>query len=240
MIPIRDCLPRKYPPFISWLLIFINIIVFIFELSLPEELLEKFFYIFGVVPAKYMLADSLELNPISYLPFFTSMFLHGGWLHLISNMWTIVIFADNVEDKMGHINFLIFYILSGLAAGIIHCIFNPTSTIPTIGASGAISGILGAYMFLFPHSRVITLIPIFFIPYFIALPAFTYIFIWFFSQIFSGIGSLIAQNHIGGVAWWAHIGGFIFGVITHRIFIKRKRLYYEDDDFEYYCAWNKW
>lgn len=239
MIPIRDCLPRRYTPYMTWLIIALNSLVFIFELMLTEESLNALIHTFGIIPARYMLVDSLPLDPLYYLPFFTSMFLHGGWFHLISNMWIMWIFADNVEDKMGSMRFLVFYILCGFGAGWIHCIVNPTSTIPTVGASGAISGVLGAYMLMFPHARVITLVPILFFPFFFALPAIFYIFMWFLIQLFSGFGSLLAPEEVGGVAWWAHVGGFIFGVLLHRVFVIRKRMRIYDDHFEYYCAWGR-
>ena len=240
MIPLRDCLPRRYTPYMTWLIITLNSIVFLLELMFSREDLDYLFHIFGVVPAKYMLVSSLPLDPFYYLPFLTSMFLHAGWFHLISNMWVMFIFADNVEDKMGSFRFLIFYLLCGFGASWIHCLINPSSMIPTVGASGAISGVLGAYMILFPHARVITLFPILFFPFFFALPAFFYILMWFFIQLFSGLGSLLTPANVGGVAWWAHVGGFIFGIILHRIFVIKKRLHIYDDHFNYYCAWGRW
>lgn len=239
MIPIRDCLPRRYTPYITWFIIALNCIVFLFELMCTKENLEYLFHKFGVIPANYMLVETLPLDPIYYLPFLTSMFLHGGLFHLISNMWIMWIFADNVEDKMGSFRFLIFYLICGFGASWIHCLINPTSTIPAVGASGAISGVLGAYMIMFPHARVITLLPILFFPFFFALPAVFYILMWFFIQLFSGIGFLLTPAHVGGVAWLAHIGGFVFGVVLHRIFIIKKRLRIYDDHFDYYCAWGK-
>ncbi|MCS7203808.1 MAG: rhomboid family intramembrane serine protease [Thermodesulfovibrio sp.] len=240
MIPLRDCLPRRYTPYITWLIIGLNTLVFIFELMLSEKKLQYLIYIFGIIPARYMLVDTLPVDPFYYIPFLTSMFLHGGWFHLISNMWIMWIFADNVEDKMGSFRFLIFYILCGIGAGWIHCLVNPTSTIPTVGASGAISGVLGAYMLMFPRAKVITLVPILFFPFFFALPAIFYILLWFLIQLLSGFGSLLAPQNIGGVAWWAHIGGFLFGVILHRVFVIKRRLRIYTDQFDYYCAWSKW
>jgi membrane associated rhomboid family serine protease len=223
----------------TWLIIALNCFIFLFEIMLSEKELDYIFHLFGIIPAKYMLLEDIPLNPIYYLPFLTSMFLHGGWFHLISNMWIMWIFADNIEDKMGSYRFLAFYLLCGVGAGWIHCIINPTSTLPTIGASGAISGILGAYMVMFPKAKVITLFPILFFPFFFALPAVFYILMWFVIQLFSGVGSLLTQKDVGGVAWWAHIGGFFFGVIFHRFFVIKKRLRIYKDQFDYYCAWGK-
>ncbi|HHW20651.1 rhomboid family intramembrane serine protease [Thermodesulfovibrio thiophilus] len=239
MIPIRDCLPRRYTPYMTWIIIALNCIIFFFELMFSREDLNYIFHIFGIVPAKYMLIETLPLHPLYYLPFLTSMFLHGGWFHLISNMWIMWIFADNVEDKMGSFRFLIFYLLCGFGASWIHCLINPTSMMPTVGASGAISGVLGAYMVMFPHARVITLVPVFIFPLFFAFPAIFYILLWFFIQLFSGLGSLLTPADVGGVAWWAHVGGFLFGILLHRIFVIKKRLHIYDDHFDYYCAWRK-
>ncbi len=239
MIPIRDCLPRRYTPYMTWIIISINCLIFIFELMFSKEDLDLIFHLFGIIPAKYMMVEKLPLDPFFYLPFLTSMFLHGGWFHLISNMWIMWIFADNVEDKMGSFRFLIFYLLCGLGAGWIHCLVYPLSTIPTVGASGAISGVLGAYMVMFPQARVITLFPILFFPFFFALPAIVYILMWFFIQLFSGLGSLLSPADVGGVAWWAHIGGFVVGILIHRLFVIKRRLKIYDDNFDYYCAWGR-
>jgi membrane associated rhomboid family serine protease len=150
------------------------------------------------------------------------MFLHGGWLHIIGNMWTLYIFGDNVEDRMGTIRFLAFYFICGLAAGLVHFFTNPNSTLPTVGASGAIAGVLGAYFLLFPTARVITLIPLFFLPLFVEIPAITYLGFWILSQIFSGAISLGLPEDVGGVAFWAHVGGFITGALLHWLFVKRR------------------
>jgi len=221
MIPIKDIIPRRQTPFITYLLIAVNTFIFFIEVSLPPDVLNSVFYIFGLVPARYThpaWAYFVGLHIDNYWPFLTNIFLHGSWFHLISNMWALWIFGDNVEDRMGHIKYLIFYILCGVFASLTHFIFNANSTIPAIGASGAISGVMGAYMIMFPTSRIITLIPIFFIPYFIEIPAIIYIGFWFISQFISGTFSIFVGQNAGGIAWWAHIGGFIFGVIMHRFF----------------------
>jgi membrane associated rhomboid family serine protease len=144
------------------------------------------------------------------------MFLHAGWFHFLSNMWILFIFGDNVEDRMGSFTFLFFYLLSGFAAGILQTMVNPSSTVPTLGASGAIAGVLGAYVVLFPAARVVTLILILFFPLIVRIPAVFFLGIWFISQLFSGVSSI--ATGMGGVAWWAHIGGFLFGLFLGRFF----------------------
>lgn len=193
MLPIQDTIPRRNPPVATYVLILINSLVFMFELTLSPAMLERLFYLFGMVPARYTHpAWALLVGfPVDdYWPFLTSMFLHGGWLHIISNMWTLWIFGDNVEDRMGPVRFVIFYILCGLAAGVVHWFVNADSTIPAVGASGAIAGVLGAYFVLFPHAHVIVMFPVLFFPVFFALPAVTYLGFWALSQVFSGTLSL--------------------------------------------------
>jgi membrane associated rhomboid family serine protease len=154
-----------------------------------------------------------------YWPFVTCMFLHGGWAHIIGNMWSLWIFGDNVEDRMGSIRFLFFYLLTGLAAGLTHYLTNADSVVPTVGASGAIAGVLGAYFVLFPRSQIIVLVPIFFFPFFFQLPAVTYLLFWFLSQILGGAIAGLSASQVGGIAFWAHAGGFVAGVLLHRLFI---------------------
>jgi membrane associated rhomboid family serine protease len=153
---------------------------------------------------------------------FASMFLHGGWMHLFGNMWFLYLFGDNVEDAMGHFRFLLFYLLSGLAATFAHVAVNPLSPIPIVGASGAISGVVGAYFVMFPTARVLTLVPVFFFVDIVVLPALVFIGLWFLFQFWSGVLSLAVQ-HMGGVAWWAHIGGFIAGIVLAPIMRERRR-----------------
>jgi membrane associated rhomboid family serine protease len=161
------------------------------------------------------------------------MFLHGGWMHMIGNMWTLWIFGDNVEDRMGPIRFLFFYLSCGLAAGLVHWFTNPHSTIPTVGASGAIAGVMGAYLFLFPHSRVVVLLPILLFPFFFELPAVTYLGFWVLTQVFSGTLSLASPTDVGGVAWWAHVGGFGVGILLQFLFVKRAGTYRRPSRDEY-------
>ena len=225
MFPIGDTIPSRNPPITTWLLILANCTVFLFELMMSEPELVRFFHLFGIIPVRFANPDSAVWSsfPIEhYWPFFTSMFLHGGWLHIIGNMWTLWIFGDNVEDRMGPIRFLAFYLLCGLAAGIVHLLTNPLSTIPTVGASGAIAGVLGAYFYLFPSSRVIVIFPTLVLPLFLYLPAVVYLGIWAFTQFFAGALSLASEQDVGGVAWWAHVGGFVAGVFSHFAFVRRR------------------
>jgi membrane associated rhomboid family serine protease len=245
MIPIRDTIPSRNVPITMYLLILANVLIFLLQLQLPDESLQRFFYYFGIVPARYThpaWAEYIGLPVDNYWPFVTSMFLHGGWFHLIGNMWTLWIFGDNVEDRMGPVRFLFFYLCCGIAAGIVHFLTNPNSTIPTIGASGAIAGVMGAYFLLFPHSRVITLIPIFFYPVFVALPAVVYLGIWFLTQFLSGVGSFVPGQQVGGIAWWAHIGGFVAGMVLCPLFVERKRpcRHCYPDQYGSELGWMRW
>jgi membrane associated rhomboid family serine protease len=226
MLPIRDNVPRRNPPIATWTLILVNGVVFLFELTMPPDVLERFVHLFGIVPARYTHPDwaSWVGFPIdNYWPFFTSMFLHAGWLHIIGNMWALWIFGDNVEDRMGPIRFAVFYVLCGLVAAVVHWFTNADSTLPTVGASGAIAGVMGAYFFLFPRARVVVLLPVFFLPLFFELPAVTYLGFWVLTQVFSGTLSLGSAGEVGGVAWWAHIGGFVSGIVLQFFFVRGGR-----------------
>jgi membrane associated rhomboid family serine protease len=231
MFPIQDDAPRRGVPLATYLLIALNVAVFLVEISLPKPILEEVISLFGVVPARF--TDPTWPNPwgsFKYLTLFTCMFFHGGWIHLIGNMWTLWIFGDNVEDRMGSLRFVVFYFLCGLAASLVHIYMHPHSTVPTIGASGAISGVLGAYYALFPLARIVVLIPIFIFPFFFELPAVLYLAWWFFIQLFSGTLSVVHDEIVGGVAWWAHVGGFVTGLLIHRIFcLGRRRSVWQDE-----------
>lgn len=224
MIPIRDKTPSRTFPFVNVGLIIINVIVFLYEISLGQGM-DTFVGAFGITPAKTVsLINNQPFNlPALALPFFTSMFIHGGWLHIIGNMWYLWIFGDNVEDRMGHGRYLIFYLLCGIGAGCTHVFFNQTSNLPTVGASGAIAGVMGAYMMLYPMGKVLTLVPIFFFITFIDVPAIFFLGFWIILQFIQGtISSSVAQD-AGGVAWWAHLGGFVLGAIL--IFVFKKYRY---------------
>ena len=225
MIPIKDTVPSRTYPIVTTSLIAVNSVLFLYEISLGPQLSE-FISNYSVIPAKYFhLAVVDKWNFVDrFLPLFTSMFLHGGWLHLIGNMVYLWVFGDNVEDMMGHTKYLIFYLLCGLGSGYAHLYTNVNSTMPTIGASGAIAGVMGAYFVLFPRSKIWTLIPIFFFIQIIQIPAFVLLGFWFLMQFFMGFFSLgLSPALNGGVAWWAHIGGFACGALLVFVFKKRKR-----------------
>jgi membrane associated rhomboid family serine protease len=225
MLPIRDTTPSRNPPIATSLLILVNGLVFLFELTLAPPELEGFLQLFGIVPARYTHPDwAVWMGyPIDdYWPFLTSIFLHGSWLHILANMWTLWIFGDNVEDRMGPGRFVVLYLLCGLAAGFVHSFTNPDSIVPAVGASGAIAGVLGAYFFLFPFSRVIVLVPILFVPLFFELPAVTYLGFWALTQVLSGTVALANTADGGGVAWWAHVGGFVAGMALQFAFVPRR------------------
>ncbi len=216
MLPLYDTIPSRRWPVVNWLLIFLNVAVFLFESSLRAATLNRFIFAWGLVPAR------LFLDPFQAWPtIFSSMFLHGGWFHLLSNMWILFIFGDNVEDRLGHLRYLLFYLLSGVAAALLQAFLIPFSRVPMVGASGAIAGVLGAYMLLFPHSRIVSLIPFFFFITTAEIPAVVYLGFWFLSQLYSGLFSL-AGAQASGIAWWAHIGGFLFGLLTAGIFAPRR------------------
>ena len=211
MLPIRDTVPNRTFPATTWILIILCGVVFLFETALPQERLEKITYYFGIVPVKFTKHNHHGLPLIDYLSFLTTMFLHGGWLHILGNMWFLKIFGSKVEDRMGHRRFLVFYLIVGILASMFYIHFSPRSSMPVIGASGAIAGVMGAYYVLFPRARILTFIPIFIIPWFIELPAFFFLGWWFLLQLFAGTVAQVLPSSGGGVAWWGHIGGFIAG-----------------------------
>jgi hypothetical protein len=216
MIPIRDAIRSKNFPAVNVLIIGLNIVAFLWEL-LQGPNLKEVFHLYGMVPLRYSNPE-LAAHFTSfqqYLPFLTSMFLHGGFLHIIMNMWFLYIFGDNIEDRLGHIRYLVFYLFCGVAAGLVHLFSNWNSNIPTIGASGAISGVMGAYLLLYPRSKILTLIPIFFFFQFVEIPAFIFLVFWLFLQLFS---ASFTPTNVGGVAFWAHIGGFVAGLIFIKLF----------------------
>jgi hypothetical protein len=226
MIPIRDRNPSGTFPYITIGIIVVNVLIFLYELSLDSGL-GVFVMKFGIVPLKVSNYSQVpDLTFIStFFPFISSMFLHGGFIHLIGNMWFLWIFGDNIEDKLGHFKYLGFYILCGIIASSVHVFFNSQSNVPCIGASGAIAAVLGAYMVTFPRARVVTIVPLFIFIQIIELPAVVVLGFWFVIQFFNGAVSITASASGAGVAWWAHIGGFAAGVIilyTIRIFSVRK------------------
>jgi membrane associated rhomboid family serine protease len=230
MIPLKDTIQSRSTPWVTWAIILVNGIVFLFELSLSPEQLERLVALFGMTPAR------LQVDPMAYSTLLTCMFLHGGWMHFVGNMWMFYLFGDNVEDRMGPVQFLIFYLLCGLAAGLTHYATNAGSTVPTVGASGAIAGVLGAYFVLFPQARVITLVPILFIPLLFEIPAVIFLGIWFVGQLLNGTISLAGGPYVQNVAWWAHIGGFVAGLVLLPLFKKSQENYrrrYADEYWPY-------
>jgi membrane associated rhomboid family serine protease len=203
MFPLSDVIPSRTTPFVTVTLIALNALAFLFELTLSERELQVFALAFGVVPADF-----------TWMSVLTSMFLHGGWLNFLGNMLYLWIFGDNVEDRLGHFRYLLFYLFCGAAAALGQTAIEPSSTVPMIGASGAIAGVMGAYFVLFPHSRVLTGVFIFIFFDIIEIPAIFFLGIWFLMQFFSGVGSLGADAAQGGVAFWAHIAGFAIGALA--------------------------
>ena len=220
MIPIRDQIPTRNVPVINYLLIAANVIVFLFQwLAGPYE--EALVYEFALIP--YSLVSSLSIGDITDI--FTSMFMHAGLAHIGGNMLYLWIFGDNVEDSLGSGRYFLFYLVGGLVASITHIITNPASQIPTVGASGAIAAVLGAYLVLYPQSKVLTIIPLGFFIRMTLLPASVVLGLWFVLQFFSGVLSLGGPD-VGGVAFWAHIGGFVAGIVMAKLFAKRRRQEY--------------
>ncbi len=225
MIPIRDNAPSRHFPIVTVGLIGANLAVFLFELSLAPDTLRGFFNRFGLIPLRYSHPEWAEAYGFPgdlYLPFLSSMFLHGGWMHLIGNMWTLWIFGDNVEDRMGAVRYVLFYLGCGVAAALVQFVSDPYAQVPTVGASGAIAGVMGAYFVMFPRARILMLFPIFFYPLFFVIPAFLYLIYWFAIQVLSGAW-VVGSQQLGGVAWWAHAGGFLTGAVLHGPFLNRRR-----------------
>ncbi|PYT25508.1 MAG: rhomboid family intramembrane serine protease [Acidobacteria bacterium] len=213
MFPIRDTQPSYSRPVVTILIIVLNVLAFLYEFSLDDNSRNYFIANYGLIP------DRLHASAL-----LTSMFLHGGWMHIIGNMWFLWIFGDNVEDVMGHGKYLIFYLLCGVAAGMTQVMFNPYSRLPMVGASGAIAGVMGAYLIKFPQSRIVTVVFIFIFLTRIEVPAVLMLLYWFFIQLFSGFGSIgYSQANQGGTAFFAHIGGFIAGMILVKLLGTREK-----------------
>lgn len=240
MIPIRDDAPRFSTPYVTYFLLTLNALVFLFELSFRGADRDALMFTFGELPIKitalltgvhHVSIPGVGMVPVTpqtaLIPLLTSMFMHAGWLHLIFNMWALWIFGDNVEDYLGHFWYLAFYLVTGLAAAALHTALNPLSAVPSVGASGAIAGVMGAYLILFPSARVTTLVPFFFL-FFVRLPAWLVLGYWFVLQFLSGAATSIAYSSqmTGGVAFWAHVGGFVSGVALIKLFPRRPRRYH--------------
>ncbi|HTR97374.1 MAG TPA: rhomboid family intramembrane serine protease [Candidatus Acidoferrales bacterium] len=227
MLPLRDDNPVRSTPWVMRTVILANTLAFVYELSYGARL-RHLFDAGALVPVRvvHALGGGAPLAP-ALATILSSMFLHAGWLHLIGNMWYLWIFGDNVEDHFGHAGFALFYLAGGVASATLHIAFNAASSVPTVGASGAIAAVLGAYAVLFPGRRVVTLVPIFFFLQIMSLPALVVLGFWFVFQFFSGALSLGAGG--GGVAWWAHVGGFVFGIaVTALVRPRRSRAWVSD------------
>lgn len=246
MIPLKDDAPRVGTPYVTYVLIALNTLVFLFEYWIGLQnrgAFQAFVYQFGTVPVRlsivafnhgyvpWNLVSDLGTRYVpttaAILPLFTSMFLHASWLHLIFNMWALWIFGDNVEDYLGHGVYLVFYLLCGFGAGLLHIAFNINSSIPSVGASGAIAGVMGAYFLLFPRARVLTLVPFFWF-FFLWLPAWIVLGYWFVAQFLSGAATSIKARggNATGIAFWAHVGGFLVGMLLIKLFPAKARRYH--------------
>jgi len=212
MIPLRDVIPSRTTPWVTLAIIGLNVAVFVVELSLSPEDLPRFFFAHGLIPAHFTWVSAVS-----------SMFLHDGWLHIGGNMLSLWIFGDNVEDRLGHVRFLIFYLLVGLVAVLAQTASDTTSTLPLIGASGAIAGVMGAYFVTFPTSRVLVLVFLLFFVDVVEIPAILYLGFWFLLQLIEGVGRIGMSGATGGVAFWAHAGGFLSGIAGVWLFKKPER-----------------
>ncbi|TAH34602.1 MAG: rhomboid family intramembrane serine protease [Planctomycetota bacterium] len=217
MFPLHDDNPRHGTPLITLALIAVNLLVFVYELTLPPGALEDLFHSFGFIPARFsgevqLVTDGHVVGGVWLTPI-TSMFLHAGWMHVVGNMWMLWLFGDNVEDRFGHLRFLIFYLACGLGATALHHLTATASEIPTVGASGAISGVMGAYFLLFPRARITTLVFLFFLVDLVQIPAVVFLGLWILIQVVSGSMTLGSAGDVGGVAFWAHVGGFGAGIL---------------------------
>jgi len=224
MFPIKDDQPSYSTPYVNTFLIVLNILIFFYQWTLGPRAGDAFVRIYGEVPshlAAFLAGSPRYTLPEVILPFFTSMFLHGGWMHVLGNMWFLYIFGDNIEDYLGHFKYLVFYLLSGIIAMSVQVAVNPNSNIPTVGASGAIAGVLGAYFLLYPRARVLT----WFFVFVLYLPAWIVLGEWIAIQFLSGTATLSvnAGRDVGGVAFWAHVGGFVAGMVMIKIFPERKQ-----------------
>jgi membrane associated rhomboid family serine protease len=214
VIPVRDTIASSTVPVVTYALIAANVGAYLYEESLGGSF-EQFIHVHGLVPRRFVSEWWDDVTPL-----FSSMFLHGGWLHLLGNVLYLHIFGDNVEDRLGHVRFVIFYLAAGAAAGVAQVAIDPTSTVPIVGASGAIAGITGAYFLFYPRARVVTIVPIFLFIQVVEIPAFVFFLLWFGFQLMLGLGS-IGMTLGGGIAFWAHIGGFVAGMALGPVLVPR-------------------
>jgi len=240
MFPLQTTVPWRYPPIVTWLLIGANCFVFFIEIGLRPRQLDVFLQHWALVPARY--AVNGGSTPADYLPFFTNIFLHGGWLHLILNMWTLWLFGPPIEDRLGSRRYLGFYLACGILASVTHALFNPSSTAPALGASGAIAGVLGCYIRLFPFARVIVLVLVIIFPLFFTVPAMFFVGFWFLMQVLQGAVDFFTPSSGGGIAWWAHVGGFVAGLALTPVLRRppqRHRPYYADEGVHGFGPWGR-
>ncbi len=244
MFPIATTVALRHPPLVTWAIIGINVFIFFF-IEVPivrtggDAALHAFLLDWGLVPARYFVPGWAAMHGLDHdiLPFLTNTFLHGGFLHLAFNMWTLYIFGPAVEDRMGPLAYALFYLACAIGASIAHAVMNASSVLPALGASGAIAGVSGAYIRLFPRSRIVLMIPIFFFPFFFELQAPVFAAIWLITQLTSGISALFMPANAGGIAWWAHIGGFAFGWLIATRWLKRPRhRALQPDEGKYGCC----
>ena len=225
MIPIRDTAPCETRAYVTWTLMAICIALFITLELVPEKLHHYFVSLYGMVPARYTnpsWAVAMGYPQDYFLSFVTNLFLHGGWWHLIINMWFLWIFADNVEGRMGHGRFIVFYLLCGVAATAIQWAYTPQLVFPVIGASGAIAGVLGAYFFLYPYAKIVLWVPLFLLPIFIEIPAIAFIGVWVIWQMQKATTALMFNGGASNIALWAHLGGFVVGMLIFRFFLRKE------------------
>ncbi len=232
MIPIRDNILSNTKPYVSWGIMFICSVIFTLMKTLPDETQRHLTYLYGMVPIRYSnpsWSAAFGLPSDGHLSFLTNLFLHGGWVHLIINLWFMWIFAKSIEDRMGHLKFLVFYIWCGLFATFVQWYFEPDLTIPVVGASGAIAGILGAYFFMYPYARVVIWFPLLFLPIFFELPAIAFLGFWVIIQLQNATATLVFDGLAVTVAWWAHLGGFLAGALLYPLFINDVEESFESD-----------
>lgn len=237
MFPIKDTIRIPYPPLATYLIIFVNAIVFLYQESLGARAAYAFSVRYGLVPRRYFdsaWAQINGLNPNDYLPFISGTFMHGGWLHIVLNMWTLFIFGASLEGRIGRLGFLSFYLVCGFLASLAQAYLNRDSMIPALGASGAIAGVLGAYAATFPRAKITILILLVFIPFFFRIPALAYALIWFAFQFLQGVTNLTSSDAASGIAWWAHIGGFLAGLLSIPLWRLGPDRTYDEDEARFY------
>ncbi len=220
MIPIWDTIPCERTPYITWALIGVNFAIFLLLQFSPEQTAIYILHLYGMVPVRFShpeLAAFYGYPENNYLPFITCMFLHASWMHVLLNMWMLWIFGDNIEDVMGTLRFVVFFFICGLVATTVHLVFNPESVLPTVGASGALAGILGAYFFLFPYARIVLW---FIFPIFIQVPAIAFLGFWVIFQLHDATTALYFKPNDLDQAWWGHLGGFLSGAVLYRFFLR--------------------